>query len=1040
MSTFTRPTGVECSNYVYPDKKNPFEKLKEFLFEGSTGRTDVVFLASAATATEPNQDQHTADPDTYHYTGGLIDGLSKAIMQGSATRSPRSMYATTVQFAYTCNKIPNFDRWNSATWFNPNTTGVGGYLAGASAVYSNYYYYKLSTDANGSSDTANTGFLPISLNDNSSTVYPYFDEVEGGLVSLPLKSIWGYGFSNLNDPPPNNAPKQAKGNYLVANSLNSNTVTNIVRDNALNPSVPFNAVFTLTPEQPQRYWDRENSWYATADSELTSLGIAYIENGVISEIFADAQTYGYVPAGLVVGQTETAAKALLTNNKLRIATYREAESLFRFATGEVGANNNVPGFFAWYPQPSSSPDYANALNSAFRNKRLLVRVLTANDVITIRGLNIAANNNSITNYTNWKAVDGFREGNTIAFRSPWANPLTSPLVGGGISSYITNVVDKKFGLATSTDGSVSTWQRGLPYLFEWGNRTTYLSCNGFDFIDWGISRQVNLTESPSSSRQLLGFPRSLSTIAPSGFFRISNEDTAKIASPAYVKYKERGLIIKTNGGKFFDAIVDNTTQKQATTKFLSSAEKDAILGIFKSANFKYCVNTYGINKYTGDSLSATSNVFLTAHSRNTAAGAETQRAANNFTVTNTVIPDTQPRFVLKNRLELSVNLNTINSNYTLHELRLCFLGKGQANNTNGDILITTHYGIDTANQNGIAFSKLNVTNGFRTGDAAYQDDAGANPGGRSAHYIEFFRSIYERQTDTTLGAIANATPKLVIFFEIGIWESANPNFSYNGVNSWTYLVDDIALTGPSSGGQINISFGFDCLTYVLNAAMLAGFSRNNIVVCFYTPTMITKVDTVSKGAIDGISYDTELDEANLVGTKALRSTFIRASEIFKNTSTWSCGYYNPCPPAASLLVTNPAAKNSCYINFGSIPGLTSMLNNITGFESSWYDNTEDILTYKYYSEGGALAIGSFVMDYVAQQQSQTYFVPPWIPVFSQILGYTTDPVSGADFNFTTISLDPVDIEPYLFELDVKCDQNDIQAKRTLSRFKTKILQ
>jgi hypothetical protein len=68
------------------------------------------------------------------------------------------------------------------------------------------------------------------------------------------------------------------------------------------------------------------------------------------------------------------------------------------------------------------------------------------------------------------------------------------------------------------------------------------------------------------------------------------------------------------------------------------------------------------------------------------------------------------------------------------------------------------------------------------------------------------------------------------------------------------------------------------------------------------------------------------------------------------------------------------------------------------------------------------------------------FVPPWLPPFSRILNYTTDPVSQADLTFTTISTDPVDIEPYLVEFDALCDQGNIQAKRTLSRYKTKILQ
>lgn len=1042
MANFTRPTGVECSNYIYPDKKNTFEKLKEFLFDGSSGRTDVVFLGSAATATEPNQDQHTTNGDTYHYTGGLIDGLSKAIIQGSATRTPRPMYATGIQFAYTCNKIPNFDRWNNATWLNANTTGVGGYLTGCSTVYSNYYYYKLSTDSVGSTATANTGFFPISLNQSSGTVYSYFDEVsEGGPINLSLKDLWAYSFFNLNDAATNSSSKLIKGNSLIANSLTTSIVPNDIRDTATSLTSPFNATFTLTPEQPQRYWDRENSWYINSNSALFSIGIGYVENDVVTEVFSNATTYGYT-TGISVGQTVAQAKAAYATGKIKICRLDTSGNPIN-SPGEVGAGNPIPGFFTWWPQGNAqaNPVFTNALLSAYGNKQILYRILTIDEIITIRSLNIAANNSTITSYSAWKAVDGFRVGDVVVLRSPWANPLSlRPQDIAATTSYIANSVDKKFGLATASDLNVSTAQVGLPYLYEWGNRTTFLSQNGMDFIDFGINRASSETAGPSPSTQLAGFPKTLSTIAPCGFFRLSSEDSAKISDPSYVKYKERGLIVKPNLGKFFNSIVDNAGQKEATTKFLSNAEKDASISLFKSANFKYCVNVYGLNKYAGDALSASSLVVLTAHSRNAVAGAETQRAAQNFTVTNTVIPDTTPRQALKNRLELNVNLSSINSGYTLHELRFCFLGKGQAGNTNGDLMITTHYGIDTANQHGIAFSKLNTTNGFRTGDSGYQDDAGVIAGGRYALYIEYFRDLYARQTDTTLGAISGIAPKLVIMFEIGVWELANPNISYNGYNSWTYLIDEISLTGNASNGMPNTAFGFDCLTHIINAAIIAGFTRNNIVVCFYTPTMLTKVDTVASGSINGINYTTELDEAALITTKNNRSTFVRASEIFKNTFLQSCGYYNPCPPAASLQVPNPAAKNSCYINFGSIPNLVSTLNSITGVETSWYDNTEDILNYRYYSEGGALAIGSFVMDYIAAEVSNVYFVPPWIIPFSSMLNYTTDPVSGADLNFVTVSLDPLDIEPYLFELDLKCDQGNEQAKRTLSKFKTKILQ
>jgi hypothetical protein len=1034
---FTRPNGVSCSGYVYPDKKNTYEKLKEFLFDNASGRTDVVYLCSAASGFEPTQNTHTTDPDSYHYTGGLIDGFSKAILQGSLTRTPRPMYATGVQFAYTCNKIPDFDRWNSATWFTPNTTGVGGYLTGCSTVYNNYFYYKLNSAPVGTSGNSNTGFFPISA--HPSQTYPYFDEFDTGtLINVDGNALWANAVQDPNDIAIASSTKAKKQLTLLRNGLIG--FPSSTRDGALDPSVPFNSNFTVTPEQPQRYWDRENSWYITR-THAFPIGLAYIDTATntISEIFADANTYGYVPVGLTVGQTVTAAKALLAAGKLDVVQY--IDGAFR---GEI---DPLLDQFQIMPQPgvNNTPiAYSTALNSRFGNKKILFRYVTVDEIITIRSLNIAANNSAITNYAAWKAVDGFRVGDVVVFRSSWANPLTIPPTSGE-ETFLTSSVDKKFGLATSTDAGVSTWQQGLPYLFQWGNRPTFLSTNAWDLIDWSISRANNLTGSPSSTAQIAGFPRSLSTIAPCGFFRLSNLDSTPLFDPSYTKYRERGIIIKPNLGKFFSSITtDGSLQKTAVSAPLLNKDK-ASLNIFKSANFKYCVNSYTIDRYAGDGVSATSLLRLTAYSKTSSASPYTLISASNITLTNPLVPNTQRRTVQRKNNILSVDLSTVNASWGLHEIHLGFLGRDGIGTTNGDMLLTTHYGIDTANQHGIAFSKLDTTFAYRSGDAAYQNDSGYSSGGRSSLYVEYFKSIYERQTNTaTFNAIPGITPKLVIMVETGVWELANANFSYNGFNTWGYFIDELPLVGNSSNGSPTYNFGFDALTPIVNAAIIAGFTRNNIVVCFYTPTKLTRVDIASKGTINGVTLDTALEEATYISTKNNRATFIRATEIFvQNNLTYQGGYYTPSPPAPSLVfdgVTNTAAKNSVYINLGSITSLTSILDNITGKEATWYDTTDDILTYRYYSEAGALAIGSFVMDYLAAAVSQTYFVPPWIPPYSRQLKFTTDPVSGADLNLVTVSFDPVDIEPYLVDYDILCDAGNNQAKRTLAKYKTKTLQ
>lgn len=1048
---FTRPSGVLCSGYVYPDKKNTYEKLKEFLFDGTSGRTDVVFLCSAVSGYEPTQDTHAANPDAYHYTGGLVDGIAKAIIKGSATRTPRPLYATGVQFAYTCNKIPNFDRWNSGTWFTANTTGVGGFLTGCSTVYDSYYYYIQNLVSTGTTANSNTGFYPIS-GDNSLT-YSYFDAFDtGGLITLPNSSLWFYAAQDPNNPSVTASSKGLKFLHLLSDGLQS-SYSNAVRDEALSSTETFKSTFTATPEQPQRYWDRENSWYINQDAIFT-IGIAYVNptTNIIEEIFPDATTYGYVPAGLTVGMDINAAKALLAAGKLQEVYYRSSGgNVFAF---RLSSNALVVNEQQWATKATGTPatqEYDTALASRFGSKTILARLLTVNEIITIRSLSIAANNSAITSYTAWKNVDGFRVGSYVVFRSSWANPMTlAPLTGA--NTFITNVVDKKFGLATTTDPSVSSWQVGLPYLFQWGNRPTFLSTNAWDLIDFSIAQSSVTIDGPSGS-QLLGFPKSLSTIAPCGFFRLSSSDTSKLTNTGYTKYRLRGIVIKPNLGKFFTSITtDGSLQNAANSGFLTNAEKDASLGIFKSNNFKYCVNSYTIDKYSGDNISSTSGMRLTAAYKTVTANAYTDLTPSLITNTNPVVPNTQRRTIQRKNNILNVNWSAVNANWDVKEFHLGFLGRDvtlpdQAP-TQGDMLLTTHFGIDANNQHGIAFSKLDTTYAYRSGDAAYQNDAGYVSGNRAGLYAEFFKAIYERQTSSSLfNAVASVTPKLVIMIETGIWELANPNFSYNGFNTWSYYADELAEIGAQSTGRTGSNFGFDALTPIINAAIVSGFTREQIVVCFYTPTKVTRTDIASKGTANGVTLNTELEENTFIGDKNARGTFNRASEIFvQNNLTYRGGLYTPSSPAQALSfniapnTVNNAAKNSVYINMGNITSITNMLNNITGYEATWYDTTDDILTYRYYSQQGALALGSLLMDYIAAEVSASYFVPPWVLSYSRQLNYTLDPVSGADLNLVTVSLDPVDIEPYLFEYDLQCDANNIQAKRVLSKFKTKILQ
>lgn len=1059
-----RPTGVTCNSYIYSDgtKESPYMRFKRFLFEQDSGRTDVVFLCSAASGLETKTDTFDSnEPALYHSVGGLIDGIAKAIVVGNSGtgRPSRSLYATSVKYGYESNVVPNWDTWDSNTWLNPNTTGAGGFLAGTSTAYGSYFYYtrgsKKQTGWQGFSFYEHSG-SPHSLQANLNFSSGVVESVPWNIFT-PLS-----GYSIDPSEVTNNSSRELKFTTLFSKTLCE--PTNILLQNVeyANPNAPSNFSISQTPEQPQRFWKDTHPWVINPTVKCVAIGIGYIENGVVTSIFNDAQNFGYVPNGLNNGLTE--------NDVVGLGLY--VYSLNSSPNGNEAANHLSEGAWQFRGAPAGTFEMTlttvaefntlinwNTLFSAVSNKKLIVRHLTIDEIISIRNLNIKAT--PPANKTEFDNYDGYRvSAGRIVMRWMWANPDTLP--GKTIEENKTkaNRTMQSWGLAlTSVDNSVSPQQNGLPYLRTFGTKSSVLSNSAFNLYNWCCARTAVTTD---VDYQYPGIPLVLSTMNPCGLFALTKQDIPELigTSPAPTIDKDRCMLIHPNFGLVYNGISSLNGGLLPTSRDLTTQEKNNLLGIFKSPDFKYVSSVFYYDDYSGNAGTfperkagiapyVSPKIVFTGQSKSDLSGSSYVDIQNPYVAThyigNTITFDGTTKRQLNRVIQaVPFNLSTINNSWNQAEFRFGFVGKNSNEITGGSFLLGIHYGIDTANTNGIAFTKLIGDYRFRTGDMAYTK---SNEGVYNSGMLEVFRAIAERQKNnpnqlqlnlstptTNVLNSQNSKKKLIIFWEVGIWENANPNASYLGINAYGYLSGQSVnnLTGKPLGEQ-----GLSALAPFENLLLLSGFSRDEFVIVFYTPSHLTRTNVPA--------IDNTLNIDTYPYSISQRSTFQRAAEIFNNNILFGNGLYNA---GRSISIYNQyVISNSFYVNFGSIPTIATNLSqaNVQPNAASWYVFDGVNIDYTQFTPEASLAIGESFIEYIHSATTPTVnFVPPWIPPFSKMLNYTTDPVSGADFAFVTVSTDPVDIEPYLVELDAIIDNqgsafND-QATRTLCYFKTKTLQ
>jgi hypothetical protein len=1047
MPVSVRPTGVICPNFVYQDKSNTFGRLKEFLFETNTGRTDVLFIASVGSGNESNKYEYTDDPDLYHYTGGLIDGIAKALIQGNQNWTGRPLYATPVFRGWNTHYVPNLDRYNSNTWNNPNTTGIGNFISGCSTFYNNILYYQ-----NNSLNKKSTGMDCLAFASTSApNIQNLYSYDAAGEESITDSSYRTFLLNCTNfGVPINTIDKAYEAGLITSVTCCALTEQNIIDVTDPTKLLPLGFGFSFTPNQPTRYYNKDASWTVERGA-LWYIGIGFLDpvTNTVSEIFSNAQTYGYVPNGVTTGTTfETISGSYY--NTLTVTTTIDSLSLctsplIKLTTDVNSTTTNASLYWGDFRQDQLTNESKSYLQNQLLGKQILVRKLTTEDLITKFNLTILANKAAITNETAWDNCDGvYLDAVTVLIKKafPTANYRTLPLTNQIL--FLDQNYLRVFGLCIPTNPAVATGQEGYPFLITYGIRAQRSFLNNFEpYTSYNTFRSAG-TPAFISGDKVNGFPLTLNCMGFQSNFLLTQFDTNALQDVNTTIDKDRGIIIKPQLGKFFDSLQVNNGLYTPLTKTLTQEERNNKLGIFKSANFTYVVNAVTPKSYVNEPgiYNPAANIVLTGHYLPASKQASLTQIipGENFNLPNTPNPNlTSPRGFNYHTISKVFDLSTINTNHDIREIRLGFVGKGTAHITKGNLFVNSHYAIDPNNQHGIAFTVVERSYLSRTGDDAYRNADGDYP--ILHHFQEILKAIKYRQNN--FGSI-NTKNKIVVFYEVGLWELADLTAVYNGAGAYDYLAS-IVYGNPFF--RVQYPHDRNSLIGALEqAAINVGISFQDFVVVFYTPTALTRTDLPGFGTAHAVDFSIKANVENFIKNPLSRANFIRASEIFYNNVITECGFYNSCLPNAIVAQGKVPFGNSCYINLGQISSIVAPLNNIQSGDL-WYERLDaesGIAFYNSYSAEANLAIGTNLVEYIRGGTSTVNFVPFWFTTFSKMLGYTTDPVSGAEFAFVTPSLDITDDTAYMVEFDAILNNPSnaafTQASNTISLVKHKILQ
>jgi hypothetical protein len=959
MPVSVRPTGVICPNFVYQDKSNTFGRLKEFLFETDTGRTDVVFIASVGSGNEANKFEYDADPDLYHYTGGLIDGIAKALIQGNVNWPGRALYATPVFRGWQTHFVPGLDRYNSNTWNNPNTSGIGNYLSGCSTFYNNIFYYQ-----NNSLNKKATGMdclaFPSLSASNISNLYSFDSANEEQNFNSSYKVFLN---NCINPSVTNNTISRAYEAGLVQSATPCSLTEQDIID-ATDPTkvLPLGFSFSFTPNQPTRYYSKDASWTVERGA-LWYIGIGFIDpaTNTVSEIFSNAQTYGYVPNGVNTGTTLSTLINSYSNELTKTKTidnFSITNPIIEITFNDSQTTNSSL-YWGSFSINQLSAEATSYLRNALVGKQILVRKLTTEELISKFNLTILANREAITNETTWNNADGvYLDGQTVLIKKAFPTANYRILPNANQIQFLDINYLKVFGLCIPSNPAVATGQEGYPFLVTYGIRAQRSFLNNFEpYTSYNTYRSAG-TPILFSGNKLNGFPLTLNCMGFQSNFLLTQFDTAALQNVNTIIDKDRGIIIKPQLGKFFDTLTVNNGLYTPLAKTLTQEERNNKLGIFKSANFTYVVNAVTPKSYVNEPgiYDPTANIVLTGHYLPASKVASLTQIipGENFNLPNT--PNSNllsPRGFNYHTITKVFNLSTINANHNIREIRLGFVGKDTAHITKGNLFVNSHYAIDPNTQHGIAFTVVEKSYLSRTGDDAYRNSDGDFP--ILHNFQEILKAIKFRQSNFNS---VNTKNKLVVFYELGIWELGDLTLVYNGAGAYDYLTS-ILTDNPNT--RIRHPHDRNSLIGALEqAAINVGISYQDFVVVFFTPTALTRSDLPGFGTAHGTNFSIKANVDSFIKNPNNRTSFIRAGEIFYNNIVSECGYYNACLPNPLVLQNKVPFGNSCYINLGQISSIAGPLNNMQS-GVLWYERPDEESVesfYNSYSPEASLTIGS----------------------------------------------------------------------------------
>lgn len=932
MSSFSRPPGILTSNYVYSDKKNPYEKLKQFLLETDSGRTDVVFFGEKNFWRSDYRDNDSL--------GGLADALAKVIMAKG-----RSLYATPVYFGsdnqpFRIEDPQYLDALQNNTWENvTQPAGVHCSLVGTRYCFDSLWY--------GKNSTTNTFFAPINLPD---------DLLGNNKFSLPW-TVWSF-----NNPPFNllNIASGYSGAFPIFYKYNVPTTAG-----------PY-AIPTFE-NQYNYHWCLKNT---TRRVEIAQ----YDENtNLITKI--------------------------LYSNELRSFHQQHVEPPLRVPTFGIGTNvvtlrNN---------NPTKINFTAGSVYFIYNVDTFLIPLLislgwTVNEVIG--DATIWDDDFDVYSYA-INTPDGVKDCWLFKRNMPFNFEGTSSVFAFNTADLAAQYFERKNcfieqeDIANHSKGHSSHY--GLPVFVHYVPALTALTRGSIrtSFTAWEYSAtQITGNSGQASSNfSIPGLYLNLATtsIVSPFIWNATRESACNVFA------KDKFIKCTTKIGKTIDLETDEVINSSNRNPLYSSSSF-----VMKAIGYSFAIPDTENHFYSSGELACSIST-----------GGKTPTILLDQVITRSPAfpPENQEFILTTNPINLSLNVSST--------LNLSITGYNTANRTTGNWFISNWWGEDTNNTNGISFSWGFLTEDFRGGDIIYSLGGFVNSIAKADLNL-LFRAIYKRQEN-------QPQKKLVLMLSTHRFDAATPGGSY--------------LAGLSSLYSSNAND-------IIKLAVAAGFLEDEIVLCSIAPNPSGRVDNWSE-EIANNAYP------NTTSMTRLRNIYVRDS-VFSNSlgglfapkhwltnDIWQEGETFRVPSSYTgerpQTILRPFLPNALFIDPLALsqPLPLDPITNLGDNYNETYDSLggeEAVYDFNSPNDNHNLFRALSIINSLEANVSNVYFVPPWVFDYGQYLNISQDPVSFTPFEFTTISVDPADIQPYLDQFYSLVAQGNPNATSILAYYKHKILQ